>query len=341
MNKHTRSLVRLLLTLSLCGTLATNSGCDRKAEGGGTTTGNPLTEDTSATGSVAGLVGAALSGSSSTGTYSFNRRSPAEKLFSLFLPEALAAGSCPTFATPAGATCSVSGSTMWLSYQACNYLGSTLTFSGTQAISLSSGSPNCGTFPSPPANGTLTTQFVSASGSTTPGAMSMTNSYGTTVYFDHATANLGNFDQVTIPPLANGGYGKSISFDSNGRRTSITIAQRNVALLRFNHSIYGNFTIANEQNGTRSASGSMQVYHNGLQVIGTTSFSGVTHSDSCCHPTAGTFTTAFTAGANVAPTELGQRLVGLSETLEITACGAGRLTNAEGEITSVRLTRCF
>lgn len=325
-----------LTVIFLATVLLTSVGCKSKSEG--TTTGNPLTEDTSSSGAVVAAVGGALSGSTSGGVVAQSPAKGFQKLFTSVQPMA----TCPTFLSSAGNGCAASGSTMWLTYSACNFPNSSLTFTGVQALIKSSGAAACGSFPNPGASATLYRQFVSASGGTTASHLIQRNSYGTAAYIDNSSANLGNFDNQTIPTLINGGYGSSITFNGSGARSAISLAHRVFAVGSFDHSVYGNLSISESAGASsRTVSGSITVYYNGMQVVGTTTISNITHNDMCCLPVSGSVTTSFAAGANVAPTTIGSLLVGKSETLTLTGCGTGTLTKYDGSVENVALTRCY
>jgi hypothetical protein len=331
-----------ILSLTVLLSALAQAGC-----GGGTGTGNPdVTEDTSTSGAVAGAAGNALSNSGSGGTLALLDFKAKETFWAKtrstldFLPEAFASGSCPTYTSSNGGGCYSNGSrTMWLSYGDCNFNGSAADWHGTQALTMSAGTATCGTFPNPGANQTLSRQLVAAAGSTTPLIATVKSVYGTVGVIDDATANLKNFNNDTIAPFLNGGYGSQVTFDSAGRRTSLHLSYRVASALIFDQTFNGTLGVT-ESAGTRVISGSIQVYHNGLQVIGVSTFNGVVHTDGCCFPTSGTITTQFSAGT-VAPTALGSLAVGKSETLTLTGCGTGTLQSYDGTTTDVALTRCY
>jgi len=322
---------RFISTLFLCAALLLQAAC--APSNGGTTTGNPLVEDNSASGAIAGAVGGALSGSASGGASSM-------KVMADF---SAMAGLCPTFATAAGSTCSVSGGTMWLTYSACSFLGSAAKFTGVQALSMSTGTATCGSFPHPGASSTLTRQYVNSSGSTTPSSLLRQSAAGTYLTIDNHTANLSNFDSAVIPTIVNSGYGVSVHFNSSGARDQITFAHRVNVAGDFDQTVHATLTISESSNGasSRTVSGPVTVYHNGLQVIGTSTLSALVHNNTCCLPVSGSITTSFTAGSNVSPTALGSLYVGKSETLTFTGCGTGTLTKYDGSVVNVSLNRCF
>ena len=82
-------------------------------------------------------------------------------------------------------------------------------------------------------------------------------------------------------------------------------------------------------------SGSVNVYHNLVHVIGTTTLTDLQFSSGCCTPTGGTITTTFQTGA------LLSKFNGATETLTITGCGAANYTGPEGYSGSVALDHCF
>ncbi len=301
---------------------------------GGTTTGNPLVEDTSASGAVAGAIGGALSGSAAGGASEMKLTGAADL--------SAMGGVCPTFAT-AGADCAASGGTMWLSYNSCKFPGSTASFTGVQALVMSSGAAACGTFPHPGVNSTLRRQYVTSSGSTTPSSLVRQSAAGTYLAIDNHTVNLSNFDSAVLATIVNGGYGVSVSFNSLGARDQITFGHRVNVMGDFDQTVYGTLNVSegSSNSASRSVSGSVTVYHNGLQVIGTSTVSSLVHNNTCCLPVSGTITTVFSGGANVSPTALGSLYVGKSESLAFTGCGTGLLTKYDGSVVRVSLNRCF
>jgi hypothetical protein len=326
-------LVAAALQLQACGKDSASSSAD---------------EDNSASGAVASAIGGALSGTSGNGTQAFFHSGAKPSFTSRlakatfdFVPDALAATSCPTFLTASGNGCTASASSLWLTYASCSFGGSA-SWSGTQALIMSGGSAACGTFPNPGASGTLTRQFVTASGGYTPGSATVTTARGISVHLDHATANLGNFDGASIATIANGGYGVQVAFNGSGARSSITLDQRVYVSAIYDHSVSGQATVTESAGASsRTISGSLKVYHNLMRVIGTSTLTNVTHSDNCCYPTGGTITTAFSAGSNVQPSLLGSKVVGKSETLTFTGCGTATLAGADGSSADVTLAHCL
>ena len=322
------------------------SGCSAAPQG--TTTGNPITysEDTSASGAVAGAVGGALSSSSTTGTFGFYNLHQRSNFFgqlinSLFLPKALAGGLCPTYRTNTPSKCTASGGTLWLTLNNCAYSGESAFWNGVETLTSSSGSATCGTFPTPGASGFIERQYVTVAGSTTPSTATLNTFSGINSTVDDQSSNLSNFDNATIATIANGGYGTRVNFNSNGARNQVIIARRVVASGDFDHSISGTITV-NEAVGasSRTLTGSVQIYHNLLRVIGAATFNNVVHDDTCCLPISGSISTVFSAGT-VSPTTLGQYAVNKTETLTFTACGRAVLQTYDGVTENVELNRCF
>ena len=302
--------------------------------------------DTSASAAAAGAAGGALGGSGAGGT-SAMLRSNSRSLYSSIanaiqiLPSALATNSCQTFRTT-GAGCAITSGSMWLSYSACSFGNSLATWNGTQKIEMSSGVAACGTFPNPGASNYLVRQFVSASLATTPGSATRTAPDGVTVTVDDGVANLANFDGQTIPAIANGGYGTKVTLNGSGGRSAIQIGHRIYSTGNFDHSVSGSLNVTETAGaGSRTVSGSVVVFHNVLKVVGTSTFNSVSHTDTCCLPVSGFITTAFAAGANVAPTTAGSAFVGKTETLTFTGCGSGTLTDTTGASKTVTLNHCI
>lgn len=327
-------------------------GCSSKD--GGTTTGNPK-EDTSASGLAAQAVGGALSSSSEDGLQAFYQSSPSrsvadsqklEQILSL-VPQAEAAGLCPTFLSPSGTKChaDTANSTLYLRYNQCTFGSGRTTWTGYQALIMSAGTPACGTFPNPGAGGELIRRFVkNLTGTPVAGKMLIRSSYGTIGTIDHETANLGNFDGVTITAAVGSGYGMKVGFNGSGARSSLVMQHRIAVAGVFDHSIDGSLTVS-EASGSatqRTVSGTVTVYLNRLQVIGTSTFTGVVHKNICCQPVGGTIETTFSAGANVTPTTMGSLMVGKTETLKFNGtCGEAELTKYDGTTETVELSRCF
>ena len=334
-------------------------GCGGAGAGGGTTTGNPFTEDTSATGTVAGAVGGALSGTSTTGSQAFEMRPPeAAAQMSMLRESALVtrgqllkpssgldatgASVCPTFRSTNSSVCDVSGSSMLLSYADCKFAGSGATWLGTLALTPSAGAPVCGSFPNPGANGTLYRQYVTSSTSNTPGQTRVTSKYGTVITIDDQSANLGNYDNASIPVISNAGYGASVSFDGTAARTSVTLGHHISASTGADHSVSGTLGITEVNGaGSREINGTVTVYHNQLRVTGSSYFDHVVHNDQCCLPVSGTITTTFAQGANTPPTTLGMKIVGKAESLTFTSCGVATLQSYDGTTSTVSLSKCY
>lgn len=310
--------------------------------------GSTSSEDTSTSGTAASIVGAALGGSVRSGTLA-SREIPQKGIFqtisaSLFdwIPNAFATTTaCPTFLTT-GTECVASSSTLWLTYSACSFGTSTATWTGIQALTVAYGQPACGTFPNSGGANTLFRQFVTTASGTTPGSAIRTTASGASIVtMDDSTANLGNFNNDTIATLINSGYGTKTTFGDSGAIASVTVA-RHVVALTFDHSVSGTLDVSETAGDTtRTVTGSLTVYHNKLKIIGTSVFSSVVHSDTCCVPISGSIKTTFAEGSNVSADPLGGTVVGQSETLTFSGCGKASLLNANGTTSSVTLNRCF
>ena len=338
------ALAALVFALAVAATL---SGC-----GGGSTAGNPNVsiEDTSASGAAASAVGGALSGSSgSSGLASLKNQSrapatrTAAKLRELFdvKPVARAAVSCPSTLTASGEGCSASGDSLWLTLEDCAYGGSS-TYEGNLEL-ISSKALSCGAVPLPGANGILSRQYVNGSSSTTPGELVIQTAFGTTSTIDDASANLDNFDGATIASFINGGYGAQVSFGSNGARNGVTLGHHLEVSTGTDMSITGSVGITETPGATsRQITNQSQItiYHNLLKVVATSTFTNVVHEDGCCFPISGTVSTTFSQGS-VTPTTDGSKMIGKTETLEITGCGTGTLQEYDGTVQDVTLSRCF
>lgn len=307
---------------------------------GGTTTGNPLVADTSPSGAVAGALGGAMSNTSSGGSVTLDLM-PRNYSSSIATQDDVSTMSltCPTYAST-NAYCADSSSSMWLTYDSCKFSGSSVIWDGFQSLTMSTGTAACGTFPNPGANGVLYRQYVSASGSTTPSTMVLQNSVGD-VYIDNHTADLSNFNSDSLATIKNSGYGVAVTYNSGGTRSSVTMGQRVLLTGSYDHTIYGTFSVSETTaSTTRTLSGSISVYHNLLKVIGTSTFSGLVHDNTCCLPISGTITTAFSQGS-VSPTIAGALMVGKSEVLTLTGCGTGTLVEYDGTTKDVSLNKCF
>lgn len=306
-----------------------------------TSTTTAPTEDTSTSGSVASSVGGALSSSDSGGTVALNLDIKSKHFLDYIIPSAMASA-CPS-AKAGGAGCLAGGNTIWLTYSGCSYGSSPATWTGTEALTRSAGATTCGTFPAAPASGTLIRQIVTGASSTTPSTATRTTGNGLVVTIDHATANLGNFDTgATVAAIANGGFGKKVTFAADGSKNGIIIAEHITSSL-FDHSITGTLSVTETPGATsRSVSGTIKTYHNLVKVIATSVLTGVTHSNTCCTPVSGSIATSFSTGVNVTtPTALGALIVGKSETLTFTGCGTATLAKPDGSTVSVTNSHCF
>jgi hypothetical protein len=290
--------------------------------------------DDSASGIALSLVGEALSGTSASGTQA--------------LVPPLVFEACLTPVTAFGSTrCSTTGKNMWLQHLNCNFAGSSLTWSGTtfyQVSGIESVNASCGTFPGAGNSGTLIRQYVGGLLSYLPGEMTRTNSTGQPTKVDDSSPNLGTFDILhTVASLVNGAYGVELRFNSSGARASLKVLERQYLTGSYDYSVEGTLAITETAGASsRTLNGTLQVYDNLKKVIGTTLFSGVTHSDSCCMPVSGTVTTSFAASTNpVYPTSSGAEMVGKSETLTINGCGSGSLVKTDGTTENVTFNQCF
>jgi hypothetical protein len=309
---------------------------------GGTTSGNPQgPEDTSSSGVVAEAVGGALSSSNSNSGAAGLKFTNAQTKVSR--ASTLASSTCPTYHNASGNNCTESGSSMWLDYNDCSFNNSNSLWVGVQALSKSSGNATCGTFPNPGSSGTLTMQYVGGVSSSSPGSVTVTSGQGSTAVIDDAGADLNNFDHQSLATIANSGYGTSVLFGgTGGARSSLTIGHQIRIVGGYDHSVYGTVAIQESTGATsRTLSGSLSVYHNYLQVVGTSTFNNVTHSDTCCLPISGNISTVFTQGAHTSPTNVGQLYLNHSETLTFTGCGTATLQAYDGSIQAVTLSRCF
>lgn len=300
------------------------------------------TEDSSASGSAAASVGGAISSSSSGGTLSMYKSispslRPLQWLFDSVVEKAFASVACPTVLTANGSGCTNSSGKARMTYSACSFGTSTATWTGTLQASLGTGSISCGSFPSPVST-TLDRQFVDGSGNPSSGIR--VSASGVTIYVDHSTADLGNYEGDTIATNIASGYGDQVTFNGSGARTGVTIRQRVYSTGFFDHSVTGALTIS-ESGTTRSVSGTVSTYHNIVRVKGTTTFSAVVYNNTCCLPVSGTISTSF-AKTTASPTNLLTAAIdGKTESLSITGCGTGTLTAYNGAISSVILNNCY
>jgi hypothetical protein len=317
-------------------------------------------EDTSVSGTAAAAVGGALSGSINGGMLAQSNLNSLMRLLN-FVPEVNAsASSCPTYHTASGPFCTANNSTMWLTYSDCSFGDSAATWLGTQALTFGVGADpftaTCGVFPAFPNTGVpfIVRQFVQASsgaGAVLPSSGKVVTAGGSTVTYDDATDNIGVFDPtVTVmsSDFENSGYGSLVNF-SAGARTSVEVGEHVTAVdsgggTLFNHSVAGTVTITETAGApSRIITGSLNVYHNILQLVATSTFNNVQHENNCCYPVSGSVTTTFAASADssVPPTALGQAFVGQSETLTFTGCGLATFTDYTGASKSVTLTHCL
>lgn len=325
---------------------------------GGTTAGNPAVEDFSVSGAAASAVGGALSGSSPNATQAHQVVSSRSSRATLPLsagfrallspwPEALASTTCPTYKSDSAEGCSSDADTQWLELDDCQYGASATTWSGTIATIVSPAlSASCGAFPRLTPPGYLYRQYVTAPGSTTPGSVQITSSFGTVSTVDNkmTSGTLYNFAGDAITTIINNGYGTSTHFNSSGVRDQLTLAHRLTKGGSLDLTISGQLGITEDSTGTsgsQTVSGSIRVYHNYLRLIATSTFENVIHQNTCCLPVSGTISTTFSSDSSVAPTSAGSKEIGKTETLTLTGCGTGTLQNYDGTSNSVVLTHCF
>jgi hypothetical protein len=301
--------------------------------------------DSSTSGIVAGSIGGALSNSSSGGSQAYMKfNMPSTFTASLsnslsLLPKASASTFCPTFRT-SGTGCAASGSSMWLTYDDCTFTGNA-EWNGVQELSMSVGTPACGSFPKPAAGDILYRQFVQTSGASVPGQVTLTaNKLAGTV--DDASANLDNFDTQTIATINHGGYGAAVTFNGSDARSQLQIGHHIVVSGVYDHSVTGTVAVTETPGATsRTITGSVTTYHNLMRIVGTSVLNNLVHEDICCLPISGSITTSYEKGQNVNPTAGGALLVGLSETLTFTGCGTATFVNTSGVSSNVTLNRCF
>lgn len=334
------------LTVLSCTLVVILTGCNGATGPGDASEGTTTSADTSVSGSVASAVGGALSTSEANGTQAAYFRTATPSFIAYLknvmnpLPLAYADVLCPTFRSTA-ANCSASGSSMWLSYGDCSFSGPG-SWNGVQELTMSSNTAQCGTFPNPGDSAVLYRQFVQGSGGNSPGSLTI-SADGLEATVDDASSNLANFDHDSINTISNSGYGMAVAFGANGTRTSLTVGHHISIPGVFDHSLTGTLTIAEQpgQSTRRISGGTITMYHNLLQVVGTSSFADVIHEDGCCYPISGTISTLFSQGNTEAPTTLGQLLIGKTERLTFTGCGTGTLQKTDGSVVHVTLTRCF
>ena len=312
-------------------------GCSKKDDSTNTTT---SAEDPSSSGLAASAVGGAINSSDSGGASAMMspvKPSSVTPLMGLFILKAEAATICPRLTTANGSGCTNGGTYVDLSYAGCTLGNGVATWTGTMEVSISGGAGiACGTFPAPN-NQFLQRQMVASAG--VPGTGTRTSARGTVVYIDHATANLGNFDNQTIAANIGSGYGARIGFTGTAR-SSVQVRQRLYVTNGFDHSIDGSITIS-ESGTTRTTSGSVKVYHNKLKVVGTSTFTSVVYNNTSCVPVSGTISTAYAAGTNIAPTAAGTLLVGKTESITFNADGTATSVDSAGVSTTVAMTHCF
>lgn len=306
------SLLALSLVLTACET-TTNPG------GGGTS----VVEDTSTGGLVAASIGGALANNLSVQAGSKSSKT----LTSALNP-------CPTLLTLEGPYCTkVDDYTVNLVYIQCHLADSMAQWTGVLQIADASGI-SCGTVPTT----TMSRQFVTSTTDFTPGG-GLRVANGLTVTLDHRTANLGNYQGDVISPNVGTGYGEKTIWNNNVR-TGVELRQRIYSSGLFDHSVAGSVAISESAGATtRTASGSVTVYHNILRVKGVSTLSSLVFSNNCCTPTAGSITTTFASTTQSGAA--GRALDGKSETIQFTGCGTATVTGVDGTSANVSITQCY
>lgn len=165
------------------------------------------------------------------------------------------------------------------------------------------------------------------------------------IVVDHGLngGTLTNFDTVAILPTIGKGFGTSISYGANHIPIQESVTEHvwsvdnNQATL-FDHTIVGTADITNVAGVNTIEQASFTVYDNVAHVVGLSAISNLIFAPNCATPVSGTISTTFQAGQNVQPTPAGQAMVGQTEELEFTGCGAAALTNIEGQKGAFALT---
>jgi len=271
-----------------------------------------IADDNSASGAIAGVLGGAVSGSSATGTQ--EHLVPISALVSH--------ASCPTMKTANGSGCTQSGSIFTMTYADCSFGSAAATWTGSQVVTLASGSASCGTFP--------TTTFTRTFGAGT----TRTNKSAVVVTLDTST-NTSNFESDSL------GGGTTVTFSSN-LRTAININGIRLTSNIFDHTIYTSSPLAftGDATTTKTLNGTIVLLHNLLKVRATTTVSDVEFTASCCYPTGGSLSTLFDAGTSGG--DGSSKYVGKTETLTFgTTCGQATYVGIEGSTATVNLTNCF
>jgi len=315
------------LPLASCGTSSSSSS------------GTPP-EDTSSSGAAASSVGSAINSGISGGTIARTNLKVEKNLFSFLNPIHSATASapvCPSIETPAGQGCTagVSNNDITLTFSNCSYTGSNAVWNGKLEITGAVGATVCGAVQN---TGNVIRQYIS--GEDTPGTATRRSGKNTSLTVDDHSANLGNYESDVIPTLLNSGYGDKVTW-SGGHRTGIVVAHR-IFTNGTDYSIYGNLTIAEATgtDATRTVSGTSTIYHNKAKTKGTTTFSNVVYSKTCCQPISGTVSTAFSSTAHTGAE--GAVFNGKSESLTFTGCGTAQFTDAITKTPQVViLDHCF
>jgi|SRR6185312_8431010 len=273
------------------------------------------TEDTSASGVVVGILGAAILAGNPTTAFSDNN--------------------CPTVKTNSGVGCTNETNAVNLTYNVCSYGASSGGWSGT--LQVASAGLTCGTAALP---NTASFQYVTGS---TPSFGTHYSSYGTATTIDDVTANLHNFDSVVIAPTIGAGYGVSMNYAA-GVPSGVATINRHLTTNSVNYSVTGTASLSSAGGTTTVGATSLKVYNNLFGVVGTAAFTGVTYNNTCCYPVSGSVTTTFAAGTTqtIPFNAAGAAYLLKPETLTFSAtCGSATLLDPYGYTSQVVLTHCY
>ena len=136
-----------------------------------------------------------------------------------------------------------------------------------------------------------------------------------------------------------------MSFDADNKRTQAIVNEHlqgsapNGTTL-FDHTITANVNLSESAGTSTVTSATVKVYHNLLQIIGTSTFSNVAYNDTCCTPISGEIDTVFSNGSSVNPTTAGLDYIGLTEKMTFNSCGKVTYTDVAGNISNLTLS-CF
>jgi hypothetical protein len=331
-------------------TLYFNCGqIDAKSYSAAVSANNINGEDTSASGVAAAAIGGAIATSSQTGTFAHNSLKQ-NLLQDLIAPEAQAdTDHCPTMlSSGTGSNCAndlVNVGSVLLTYDGCSFGTALAKWTGIERLTLVNGvALHCGTFPVPTGT-SIQRQFVDSTGAAA--TATRVDALGFTITIDNAATNgtLNNFDGFSIVPTIGTGYGTAVTFDANNLRTQVAVNEHLQGsgpngTTFFDHTIMATVNIS-ESGGTRTVTGgTVQVYHNLLQIIGTSTFTNVKYTDSCCTPMSGEIDTTFSAGQSLQPTTAGLDYVNKTEKMTFNSCGNVTLTDVSGNISNLTLS-CF